>query len=171
MSGTRSASANKGPSANNGAGDAADANGKKPRKKKLLMLIVVLALVGAGGGGYVMFHGQGASTASGAPKPEPSPVPGITLTLDPITVNLAGGRYLRLGLAVQFTAKATTKAGTEPDGARALDQAILYLSDQHAEDLQTPEQIDAAKRELTQRLDAAYDGNVLEVLLTQFVIQ
>lgn len=145
---------------------------KKPRsKKRLLLLIALLVLVGGGAGGYVMFQGKSAPATDGAPKPKPTPVPGITLALDPITVNLAGGRYLRIGIAIQFSTKATAKDGTQPDGARALDQAILYLSDKQAEDLQTPEQIDAAKQELTSRLSAAYDDNVMEVLLTQFVIQ
>ena len=44
------------------------------------------------------------------------PKPGEVVTLEPIQINLAAGHYLRIGIALQLTAKAH-----EADGSKALD--------------------------------------------------
>jgi flagellar FliL protein len=143
---------------------------KKGKKKLLLILLIVLVLAG-GAGGYVVFAGSSESGAASEPVEPPKPEPGALLPLDPITVNLAGGRYLRVGLTVQMGKAKDTKEEEAPDGSKALDQAILLLTNRQADELQTPEQLELLKDELTKRISGVYDGNVLEVLLTQFVIQ
>src|SRR3712207_7034181 len=50
---------------------------------------------------------------------------------DPITINLAGGHFLKLGLSLQ----ATADAGEELSGAKALDAAIDLFSGRTIEDL------------------------------------
>lgn len=156
-------------------GTVAPEKAKEPPKKgkgrkRLIVLLIVLLVVG-GAGGYVAFAGgPSKAEATNQPKEEPKPEPGATLVLDPLTLNLANGRYLRIGLTVQL-AKTKEKETTAPDGSKALDQAILLLTNSPAESYQTPEQLQTLKEELTTRISAAYDGNVLEVLLTQFVIQ
>jgi flagellar basal body-associated protein FliL len=77
---------------------------------------------------------------------------------------------LRIGLTIQM-AKTKNAAPEPPDGSRALDQAILLLTNASADSLQKPEQLESLKAELTTRISAVYDGDVMEVLLTQFVIQ
>ncbi len=51
---------------------------------------------------------------SGVPEPLPHPTPGSVVTLDPITVNLAGGHFLKFGMALQPTASAHTTDGPGP---------------------------------------------------------
>jgi flagellar FliL protein len=72
-----------------------------------MMIAPVLVLVLAGVGFFFL-------KPSGAPEKKPAPVPGAILQLEPQSVNLAGGHFLKLGFALQ----ATKAAGEELDGAR-----------------------------------------------------
>ncbi|NHA00583.1 hypothetical protein G5V59_12655 [Nocardioides sp. W3-2-3] len=67
---------------------AAPAKGGKG--KKILIAVVVLALA-AGAAWFLVLK----------PKGDTAPKPGDVLTLEAIQVNLAGGHYLRLGMALQ----------------------------------------------------------------------
>jgi flagellar FliL protein len=151
--------------------ETASAEATKPRKGKkvklLVLALVVLVVVGGAGGFLLLSGGDSNAEAKEPPKPEP----GVALVLDPITVNLAGGRYLRLGMTVQLAKSKDDKTAEAPEGSRALDQAILLLTNASADSLHTPEQIETLKAELTKRISDVYDGKVMEVLLTQFVIQ
>ena len=60
------------------------------------------------------------SRPKGAKPAPPKPTPGAVVKLDPITVNLAGGHFLKLGLSLQ----ASADAGEDVSGAKALDAAI-----------------------------------------------
>ncbi len=87
------------------------AEAKKGGKKKILMILVLVLVLG--GGGYWMFR----------PKPPAPPKPGEVVTLEAIQINLAGNHYLRIGIALQLTAKAK-----EADGSKALDATIDEFS-------------------------------------------
>lgn len=148
----------------------ADAQGGKPEKKKkkgkrkLLIILVVVLVVGAGGYEFTMGGKKPAAGAKAAPKPGPLVAP------DAVTVNLAGGHYLRVGLALQFTDK--VNAATPPDGSAALDQTITYLTGQSAVTLETPAGVANAKAALLTRIAAAYPKDpLMGVLFTSFVIQ
>src|ERR671926_954229 len=84
----------------------------KGGKKKLLLVLAVLLLGGAGAAYFFLFAG------SGEPAP---PEPGEVVSLEPVAVNLAGGGYLKIGVALQLTADVGEEA---PDGAKALDLVI-----------------------------------------------
>jgi len=135
---------------------------KKKKSKKKLLLIVGGVLVLAGGGAY-FFLGK-----SGAPAAEPAPVPGVVLTIEPISLNLAGDHYLRLGLGLQLTADAGTET---PDTAPALDLAIALFSGHTVEEVSDPATRDALKAQLLTELDKAYEGKVMDVYLTNYVTQ
>ena len=53
----------------------------------------------------------------------PPPEPGEVVTLEPIQVSLAGGHYLKVGIALQLTADAA-----EAEGSKALDATIPQFS-------------------------------------------
>ena len=134
-------------------------SGKRKRGKLLLVLAVVVVL-GLAAAAYVVL---GAGKAEAGPvKPEP----GTVLRLDPINVNLAEGHYLKLGLAVQLTADAET-----PDGSRALDLAIDTFSNRAMGELGSNEARTKVKAELLERISKAYDGTVMDVYFTEFVMQ
>ena len=80
--------------------DGDDAPAKKGGKKKLILIVVGLLVVGAAAYTLVL-----------KPKSDPKkekPVAGEVIALEPRQVNLEGGHYLKLGLALQGTAEAAT---------------------------------------------------------------
>ena len=126
-------------------------------KKKLVMIVVLLLVVG--GAGYWFFL-----------KPKPAgadePKPGEVVRLDPIQVNLSGGHYLKIGIALQLTADAH-----EADGAKALDAAIETFSGKSMDTLTHPEKREKLKHHLEQELEHLYHGDVMGVYFTDFVTQ
>src|SRR4051794_2783328 len=101
VSGSKIGGANKiGGGAN--ASREADAEGpqaKKPKKpKKKLMITVLAAVLAVGGGGGYFFLGS-----KGEPAAEPPPEKGAVLPIEPVSLNLTEGHYLRLGLGLQLT--------------------------------------------------------------------
>ena len=92
---------------------------------------------------------------------------GDVQVVEPISINLAGGRYLRLGLGLQLTAE----VAEDVDTAKALDLAIGLFSQRPVEEISTPEGRDALKSELAARLTEAYEGEVVDVYFSNFVYQ
>lgn len=142
----------------------AKADKPKGSKKKLLIIALVVLLV-AGGAGYWFFL----RPAGGTPKAHatPAPVAGEVLSVDAISINLADGHYLRLGMGLQLTKE--TK--TAPNPARALDLAITEFSGHTVAEVSDPATRDKMKAELLTSLEKAYKGEVMDVYLTNFVTQ
>lgn len=128
----------------------------KGGKKKLIMIVVAVAVAGAAA--WFLFL-----KPAGPPKP---PEPGEVLPLEAIQVNLEGGHYLRIGLALQLTATAH-----EADGSKALDVAIDLYSGRSVAELADPAERRKLKKELLKELDHSYHGDVMDVYLTEFVMQ
>jgi flagellar FliL protein len=142
--------------------EAAAAGGKK--KKLLIAVPLLLALVA----GWFFLLGPGSGGAS--EKPE-KPEPGEVLELQPITMNLADGRLLKLGLALQLPLDPPSSGHGELSGSVALDEAIAYLGEQTYDQLAAPGARQAAKKELSHRVEERYHHGVLEVYFTEFVMQ
>ena len=66
--------------------------------------------------------------------------PAPSLTVEPVSLNLADGHYLRLGMALQLTAGRGDEA---PDTARALDLAIALFSGRTVAEVSDPATRDA----------------------------
>jgi len=135
----------------------------KGGKKKLLVIVAVL-LVAVGAGAY-FFLFSGSGDAKAAP-----PEKGAVVALDPIAVNLAGGGYLKIGIALQLTADAGEES---PDGSEALDLVISTYSQANPSDVITAR--DALKEAVEKKIVDAYkeDGTeiVMGIYLTQYVTQ
>src|SRR3954466_15670242 len=135
----------------------------KGGKKKLLVIVAVL-LVAVGAGAY-FFLFSGSGDAKAAP-----PEKGAVVALDPIAVNLAGGGYLKIGIALQLTADAAEEA---PEGAEALDLVISTYSQANPTDVITAR--DALKEAVEKKIVDAYkeDGTeiVMGIYLPQYVTQ
>jgi flagellar FliL protein len=147
-----------------GAKDGAPQSNKKGAKKKKLMIIGAVLLVA---GAAYMFVLKPKPAATGAPEP------GLVVKLDPLTLNLDGGHYLKLSMALQFTAAgsagATVKDG--PDGSKALDLAIAQLSNRKIAELNTAQAREAAKKSLLTAIETAYKNKVMDLYFTEFVMQ
>jgi flagellar FliL protein len=134
----------------------------KGGKKKLVMIMAVVVLAVAGGAYFFLFSG-GSAAADG-------PVAGAVLPLDPVAVNLAGGGYLKVGVALQLTAD----VGKElPNGSKATDLVIATFSQA------APRDVTGAREALKQALQAkiikAYTEKgtqqVMGIYYTQYVTQ
>lgn len=143
---------------------------KKKRKKpsKLVLIIVGVVVLLAVGGAAYFFLLKPSGGATSEPAPTPTPVAGKVLTVDAVSVNLAGGHYLRLGLGLQLTADVGEEA---PDPARALDLAIALFSGRTVAEVSDPTIRVQLKSELATQLSEAYDGEVMDVYLTDYVTQ
>lgn len=130
---------------------------KKGGKKKLIIIaVLVLAL---GGGGYFFFL---------KPKgPPPPPEPGEVLVMEPVQINLEGGHYLRIGIALQMTAS----VAHAPDGSKALDAVIELFTGLDMNDLTNAKERHHLKEELMEHLEHEYHGDVMGVYFTEFVTQ
>jgi flagellar basal body-associated protein FliL len=110
--------------------------------------------------------------AAAAAEIDPHTERGGVLELEPLTVNLADGHYLKIGIALQLdTVTLVEEAKTEGLGAKALDMAIASLSTKTMDDLSKEKVRDELKRDLGIDTCHAYDGEVLTVYFTNFVMQ
>jgi len=152
-------------------GDDAPAQGGKKKKKLIGAVVLLVVLLAAGGGGAFMFLG-GAPAAEevAAEEVEVEKKPGPVLPLEAITINLADGRYLQVGIALQ---EAYPEGGAygETDGSKALDILIKHLSGRPMGDLASTEQREAVKAEIVQAIDEAYKHKVYDIYFTTFVMQ
>ncbi len=128
--------------------------------------MAIVALLGAGGG-YWFLAGPGAGSRPAAAEESPAPEPGVVQELEPISLNLAGGRYLMIGLGLQLTAEVED----EIDPSIALDRTIALFSGRPIEEVSSAEGRAALKAELVAVLEGAYHGEVIDVFFTTFVTQ
>ena len=137
------------------------AGGAKRSKKKIIMIVLAFALLlgGANAGVYYWFL---------APPPKPKALqPGKVVALDAITVNLNDGHYLKVRIALQ-----TTKDVKEaPDGSKALDITIAQFSNRSVGELSSNPAREQMKSQLRKKITEAYPGEVMDVFLTEFVMQ
>ena len=127
-------------------------------KKKLIMILVGLLVIGGAGYFFVL------KPKSDAKKEKP--VAGEVVALEARQLNLEGGHYLKLGLALQGTAEAH-----ELEGSKALDAAIGIFSGRSMEEVTRPDERRHLKTELKEELEHLYHGDVMDVYFTDFVTQ
>jgi flagellar FliL protein len=135
---------------------------KKKKSKKKLLIVIVLVLLLAGGAYYFLVL----SKKSG-PVVVPAPVPGIVAPVASVSLNLAGGHYLRLGMGLQLT----IATATAPDTSKALDLAITMFSGKTVEEVSDPTVREALKAQLLTQLEKAYEGEVMGLYFTDYVTQ
>lgn len=132
----------------------------KPSSKKKVLIAMVVAVLLSGGGVFFFMTKKDA--------PEPPPEPGEVIVLDPLHVNLADGHFLKITLALQ----APKDAKEKPDGSKALDAAVSYLSLRPIADMSTPKTRAALKENLVHAIEERYeDKTVMDVYVTEFVTQ
>ncbi len=137
-------------------------------KKRLFIILGALVLVAVAAAVYLFVLKPGdAAAAEPTPEPTPTPVAGAVLKIDPVSVNLAGGHYLRLGLALQLTAD----VAEDPDPSKALDLAIAWYSGRPIDEVTDSTTREELKEGLLDQIEEAYDGEVMDLYLTDYVTQ
>ena len=106
-------------------------------KTKLIVVVVIVAVLAAGY--FLGMKGKataqpGAGAAGGPPT---TLAPGEILDLEPITLNLSDGRFLKVGISLQL-AKGSSADKMKTESAKALDAAIGLLSAKSYNDLVAP---------------------------------
>lgn len=133
---------------------------KKSKKKLIIIVLAAVLLAGGGAGAYLALF-SGKAEAKEAPKA------GAVVPLEAITVNLADGHYLKMAFALQ----ATADVEEDPDGSKALDLAIHQYTDMKVAELSDVKGRDKAKHELLEKIEKAYEEEVMDIYFTQFVVQ
>ena len=156
-------------------GDAAAKGGKGKN-----LLLYALAALGVLGGlkGFVLGGGKASAETAGV-STTTTTKPGPIITLDPITVNITGDRFLKIGLGLQLAgdyARAAGHGAADSDDptkgfAHALDLTIETFGGHSYEELSKPEGRKKAKDELVELLKEAYHEEVEGVYFTDFVMQ
>lgn len=136
--------------------------GAKKGKRKLVLALLVVVVVGAAAAWFFLFRGNGSAAAE--PK---KPEKGAVLVVDPVSINLAEGRYLKFGFALQLT----KKVKEQPDPSQALAIAIDQFSGQSMEKLSKPEERRKAVETFTKAVEKAYEGEVMDLYPTTLVMQ
>ncbi len=150
-----------------GKDEAADGEETKGGKKKLVVILAVL-LVAAGAAAYFFLFAGGEAEAA-------EPVAGEVVALEPVTVNLAGGGYLKVGISLQTTedAAAGGHGGGGVDGSKALDILISTYSQAQPADVTGARE--ALKEALEQEIVEAYTEHEVEMVMgiyfTEYVTQ
>jgi flagellar protein FliL len=158
--------------------EAAEAEGAPaPAKRSKGSIAVPIACLAVGALlGPKVLGTQGAAGAAAAPA---APVEqevelGEVVVLDPVTVNLADGRVLKVGVALQLTAEAKHAKAEKDDPTKgyapALDAVLDTLGRHSMAELVEPDGRDRAKVALVERLEELTHGDVVDVYFHQFVM-
>ena len=143
---------------------------------KVAIGAVVLVAVGVLAGGKVLGGSASPASATEATTTTTEPAGPVT-TVESITVNLADGRFLKLGLAFEVHHDAEyPPAEVEVDEytkgfAREIDASIMVLSGFSYDQLVAPDGKAGAKAALLERLQEVSDGAIRDVLFHEFVMQ
>ncbi len=133
-------------------------------RKPLLLVVVVVVLLAVAGGAFVFLRAPADAVSE--------PVPGPVVDLEPLTLNLADGRFLKVGLSLQLTADAAGAHGGEAvNGAKARDAAIGIFGQRTYDQLLSPKGRETARTALDTEVRKRYEGEVMKVYLTEFVMQ
>jgi flagellar FliL protein len=141
--------------------EATEPKPKFTKKKIMLLAVAAVALTVAGVAGKTMLAGP----------TEKAPEPGGVIAMDSVTVNLAGGHYLKMKLALQATVDAAEGEGGDPDGSKALDIAIGRYSNMPMAELSSVSGRAKAKADLLTDVKKAYDDKIMDIYFTEFVMQ
>jgi flagellar FliL protein len=136
--------------------------GKGGKMKLIIMLAPTVLLVGALA--WFLFLKP---APEAVPAEEPPPVPGVVVKLEPVTINLAAGHYLKLGMTLQ----ATAEVKEAPDGSKALDEAIALYSGMSIEEISSSDGRESTKEELIEKVKEKYEDEIYDIYYTTFVYQ
>lgn len=132
---------------------------KKGGKKKLLMILVLVLAVAAAAWFFLLKPAGDEGEAA-------EPVAGEVVPLEATQINLAGGHYLRVGIALQLV-----EGAHDLDGSQAMDAMITVFSNRELREVVDKKNREKLRTELAEMVDHRYHGEVMDVYFTEFVTQ
>jgi flagellar FliL protein len=142
-------------------GDGAAVEGAKKKSrfksKKFILAMVGVLVLGYGGYSFLM------------PKKAVPPSGGDVVSMDPTTLNLSDGHYLKVAISIQLV-KGKAAAATFFT-SQAANLVIDEFSDRTVESLSSNAARQKLMTDLLDKIKVAYPGEVYQVFLTQFVTQ
>jgi flagellar protein FliL len=132
------------------------------KRRGLLVGLAVLVVALVAAAAFLVLR----PTAEAVAVDEP-PALGAVVPVEAISINLADGRYLRMGFGLQLSAESEGEIET----ARALDVAIATFSGRDVAEVNDPASRAQLKTELLRQLSETFDGEVVDVYFTEFVTQ
>ncbi|MGK2959415.1 MAG: flagellar basal body-associated FliL family protein [Acidimicrobiales bacterium] len=159
-----------------------DSGTDTPKKAKSNLIPAIIIAIGLVAGAKVMGGGGGSTNADPTPTTlsTTTTVPdGEKIKLEPVTLNVSDGRFLKVGITLQLRHDPKGGAGHGADPkedaaktwAKALDLTIEVLGGRTYEELVTPAGREHAKGLLVERLEKAFHGEIETVYFTEFVMQ
>lgn len=127
------------------------------KSKKFLIVVVVVLVLGAGG--YLFLK----------PTKKLPPSGGSVVTMDATTVNLAGGHYLKIAVAIQLVKGAAS--ATDFATSHAAELVIDQFSNRTVGSLSSNQARKSLSAQLLAAMKQAYPGEVYDIFVTQFVTQ
>ena len=142
-------------------------DGEKGSRLRIVVVVLAILLVAAG---VYMYLGNGSSDAPAGAQPVVVAAidKGEVIKLEPIFINLKDDRFLKVGLALQTT---LTGDDVELDGSMALDAAIEVFSNKDLEQLVSESVRAQLKEALLTLVTEKYGAQVIDIYLTEFVMQ
>ena len=142
-------------------------DGEKGSRLRIVVVVLAILLVAAG---VYMYLGNGSSDAPADAQPVAVAAidKGEVIKLEPIFINLKDERFLKVGLALQTT---LTGDDVELDGSMALDAAIEVFSNKDLEQLVSESGRAQLKEALLTLVTEKYGAQVIDIYLTEFVMQ
>lgn len=151
---------------------AAETTGRSKRLLIVAGLVVALGMLGGGAmasglvGGGSSDVGEPGATAAPAPTPTAEEL-GMLVQLDSITLNLAAGRFLKLGVAVELAPGVVE----EPPTAPVYDEVIELFGPMTFEQLSDAGIRNQTKTTLLAALADVYGTDIVGIYYTEFVMQ
>jgi flagellar FliL protein len=149
--------------------------GKKKKGGKVKIIVPVVVLAALAGVGYKLGPGKSPTLPPGATTTttteNPDDPPGETSTMDAINVNLADGKYLRIGVAIELGAGVAAKDFEITSLPKVGDLVIQVFQGMSMDVLETPAGRDAAKAKLWQLAIDTFHTDFRDLYFTDFVMQ
>jgi flagellar protein FliL len=142
-------------------------------KSNVRVIALVAVLLAGAAGGYVLKGGGAGEEAAGATATTAPPKAGTMIDLEPLSLNLADGRYLRVGVAVQLV----DGEGGEPEewlaenGPVIHDLLIQQLGGAHVAELSDAAGRDTVRATLLHNADEKLEDELYALYFTEFVMQ
>jgi len=150
--------------------DDASEKGKKEKGGKSNLVPAVVLAVGIAVGGYFMGGSSDAPAGSTATTTVAVPV-GEVATMDPISVNLADGHFLKVGVGVQLDEATPSAEFMKGPISRVKDLLIENLGGRNMADFATAPQREQIKNDLKDKAKKMFAGSVTDFYFTDFVMQ